>query len=197
MTQVIEFSPGLHISHAAQQLVAAAQADGNATGTFNGIELTATADSNPADIVAEFDRESEARAEKWRNSAAGIAYAKAEDERRASLQAKHNVLMKRLSSLDWSNDAAVLDWLCQMQKPSDYVGVITRCATIISAFEAHGFKAGENTGAAYRDGDRKNMFRYLVGQALDGLDKVGAIHPILLDFSTEWRSRFGVPEPSA
>ena len=81
-----------------------------------------------------------------------------------------------------------------MQGPSDSVGVIVRRETIVSAFEAKGFVAGANCGSDYRDGDRDNMFRYLVGQALDGLKKGPSIHPIINDFAQKWRERFGVKE---
>ncbi len=189
----IEFAAGTHIADAARDLVDAARRLGHVGGIFNGIELTADASTTPEAVVAEFERESAAKAETYRNSPEGQAAQKASDERRADMQAKHDRLMNRLPDLDWSNDAAVLEWLCEMQAPSDHVGVTVLSDTIATEFEQRGFHAGVNTGADYKPNDRDNAFRYLVGQALDGLKSGPAIHPILHRFSAEWRERFGIP----
>lgn len=98
--------------------------------------------------------------------------------------------MRNLPSLDMNNDCAVLAWVCEMQEPSDHVGVIVRRETIVSAFEKAGYVAGANCGPDYRPGNRDNMFRYLVGQALDGLKNGPAIHPIIHKFADEWRREF-------
>lgn len=188
--QHLEFSPGQSIDNAAIQLCAAAAEHGEAVGKFNDVELHAASGYAPTAIVSFYNEECERRAEAYRNSPEGKAAAAKSDRERASLQMKHDKLMARLPSLKWSSDADVLDWLCDMQPCTDRVGVIVRRSTIVQAFEKHGFKAGENTGADYKDGDRANMFRYLVGQALDGLKNGPAIHPILLKFSSEWRVRF-------
>jgi hypothetical protein len=190
---MVDFMPGTHIDRAACELVEAAKVHGEAEGRFNDITLRALSSHTPGEIVAFYNVESELRAEVYRNSPEGKAAARRSDQERSDLQAQHDGLMARLPSLNWQYDAAVLDWLCQMQPCTDLVGVIVRRDTIVQAFEKHDFVAGENTGADYKDGDRKNMFRYLVGQALDGLKNGPAIHPILRKFAAEWRERFGIP----
>lgn len=189
--QHVEFLAGTSIDRAATQLCEAAAVHGEATGKFNDIELHAAAGYAPAGVVSFYHEECQRRAEAYRRSPEGRADAEESDRARVSLQARHDWLVARLPALDWSSDAAVLDWLCKMQPCTDRVGVIVRRNTIVQAFEKHGFKPGLNTGAAYKDGDRANMFRYLVGQALEGLSGP-AIHPILHKFAAEWRERFGV-----
>lgn len=188
----IEFSAGQSIHSAAAQLCAAASEHGEAVGKFNDIELHAAAGDAPEGVISFYNEECERRSKAYRDSPVGKAAALKSDQECAALQAKHDRLMARLSSLDWSNDGAVLDWLCAMQEPSDRVGVIIKRNTIVSAFESHGFKANENCGPDYRDGDRANMFRYLVGQGIAGLKEGPAIHAILHKFVGEWRERFGV-----
>ena len=195
--QTIDFLGGEHIASAAAKLVEAAKAHGAAKGKFNDIELIAKPDSSPDDLVAYFERECAARSEAYRNSPEGKEAAKASNDCRASLQAKHDALMDCLPALDWKNDVAVLDWICAMQEPSDHVGVISRRETIVSAFERHGFKAGANCGKNYRDGDRENTFSYLVGQALSGLKEGPAIHSIIHKFASEWHTRFGITPPKS
>ncbi len=188
----IQFSAGCHLRSAAAQLVKAAKESGEARGMFNDIELRATADTTSTEIEQYFDRETKARSEAYRNSAAGIADAADRKRRRADAQAMHDGLMRKLTDLDFSDDVAVLAWVCAMQDPTDSVGVIVRRDTIVQAFEAKGFEAGANCGFKYRDGDRDNMFRYLVGQALDGLKRGPAINPIIHKFADNWRKLFDV-----
>jgi hypothetical protein len=186
----LEFSAGQSIDNAAIQLCAAAAEHGEATGKFNDIELHAAAGYAPAGVVNFYNEECQRRSEAYRNSPEGKAAARKSNNERADLQAKHDALMARLPALDWSNDAAVLDWICAMQEPSDRVGVIVRRNSIVSAFEARGFHADANCGKDYKPGDRENMFRYLVGQGLSGLKDGPAIHPIIHKFAAEWRAQF-------
>lgn len=190
--QTVHFSAGSHIYRAAIDLVAAAKKHGRASGMFNDIELTATPDTEPDAIVAHYDRECETRATAYKNSPEGKRAAREAQERRTAAQATHDALMSRLPTLDWSDDAAILKWLCDMQQPSDHVGVAVSRNVIVSEFEKRGYRVGENCGKDYKDGDRENMVRYLIGQALDGLKNGPAIHPILHKFAADWRDRFGI-----
>lgn len=186
----IDFGPGTHIDRAAEMLVAAAIEHGAARGSFNEIELAASRNATPSEIVRLYHEECEARTEAYRKSPEGIAAAKRSDDERAALQQKHDALVARLPRLDFGDQVAVLDWLCQMQEPSDRNGVLVKRKTIVAAFEKRGFEAGANCGKDYRPGDRENMFRYLVGQALDGLKNGPAIHGILHKFVGEWKAQF-------
>ena len=190
--RTISFSLGEHISRAAEQLVAAAREHGSAIGWFNEIALTATAETTPKEVVEVFNRECELRAEAYRNSPEGKEAERQREAARSTAQQVHDALMAQLPSLNMADDEAVLDWFCQMQEPSDHVGVIVRRQTIVQAFEKHGFRANENCGADYRPGDRKNMHRYLVGQILSCLKEGLSIHPIFHKFAAEWRQQFGV-----
>ena len=187
----IEFSPGTSIDEAAIRLCETAEAHSEATGTFNGVELHAVAGYAPAAVAKYYDEEQHRRGVAYRNSREGRKAAQDAEDRRAAAQAKHDALMRQLPTLNMADDAAVLAWLCDMQDQSDHSGVIVRRQTIVEKFEKAGYAAGANCGKDYRMGDRDNMFRYLVGQALDGLKNGPAIHPILHKFAAEWREQFG------
>lgn len=185
----VHFLAGSHITQAAKQLVAAAES-GPAFGHFNDIRLNAMPGATVESIVELFNDETVRRHGEYLKSPAGVAAADAREKGRSEAQAAHDGLMVRLRTLDFSNDVAVLDWLCAMQEPSDHVGVILRRQTIVSAFESRGFVESANCGADYKPGNRENMYRYLVGQALNGIKSGPAIHPILHKFVGEWKAEF-------
>lgn len=186
----MDFMPGTHISEAARLLCERAKRDGVATGNFNDVTLRAGIEVTPEDIVAFYDREMARLADEYRRSPEGIAAAKRDDDERRQMQGEHDALVARLPALDMHDQHAVLDWICAMQEPSDRKGVIVKRETIVAHFEKAGYQANENTGPAYDGSDRKNSFRYLVGQALAGLKDGPAIHPIIHKFAGEWRERF-------
>lgn len=189
----IQWGAGTHIDSAAAELARIATEHGEATGVFNDVTLTARTGDTPESIIASFEAQTAARAEAWRNSPEGRASLAERESVRRALQSKHDALMGALPALDFGNDVAVMDWLCAMQEPSDHIGVIRRKETILATFGAKGFRPNVNTGNAYKHGDRENMFRYLVGQALSGLETIGAIHSIIHKFADEWRALIEEP----
>ena len=185
----IEGSPGEHISAAAKRLCAAASEHGQASLKFNDVTLIANAGDTADSVERDFDKQCRERHIAWINSPEGKASAVRRDAQIASMQERHDCLMRDLAALDFTDDVAVLDWLCAMQEPTDHVGVQVDRAGIVAAFARHGFEPNVNTGAAYRDADRDNSFRYLVGQALSTLQAC-AIHGMVNDFTARWKTRF-------
>lgn len=191
MTIQVHFLGGEHISAAAKRLCAWAAEHGSAWGDFNEITLQAKRGSTPEMIVADFERRCNERAEAYRKSPEGIADAKRSAEEVANLQTRHDELLAALSVLDFSNDVAVMDWLCEMQPASDRVGVKIDKRTILSAFAAAGLTPNMNCGQFFDENDRANYHRWIVGQALDGLEKV-AIHGMICVFAERWKVHFGI-----
>lgn len=187
--RTIEFMPGTRVDEAAAELVHVAEKYGEAQGSFNQIMLTAKRDTAPEDIVEYFHRESAARAEAWRNSPEGKAYEARRVADVATNQAVHDRLVAQLPELDFGNPVSVLNWLCAIQGATDHAGVSVNKAAILEAFTAHGFTPGANCGADFRADDSDNVFRWLVGQALDGLQHV-AIHGVIHDFAAGWKAKF-------
>jgi len=89
--RTIEFDAGEHIDLAAKHLLAATTLEDDLTvqGIFNGILLTANAESTPESIVAYYHAESERRAEEYRKSPDGIK-ARREQEGRTQRQTELN-----------------------------------------------------------------------------------------------------------
>ncbi len=186
----IECLAGDHILTAAKRLIKAALDHGEATTTFNGVTLTARPGDTPESIAYAYDRECEALHRAYINSPEGKAAAAARDAEIADLQEKHDCLMRDLLSLDFSSDVAVLDWICSMQESSERIGVVVCRDDIVSIFARHGLLPNVNTGSAFRESDRDNSYRYIVGQALDCLSRGGGIHGIIHHFTDKWKDRF-------
>lgn len=188
----VDFPPGTRIDDAAAMLAQAAWREGAAVGSFNGVELTATPASDAVAIVTEYNRLCAERQEAYRKSPEGIAAAEQANERRRALQDKHDALMDRLPGLLRLDQVAIVDWLCEMQEPSDHIGVIVRRDTIVAAFAKHGYEPGMECGAEFKSEVQASVFRWLVGQALDGLSRGPAIHGIIHKFAAEWKDQFGL-----
>lgn len=187
----LRFEPGEHIDSAAARLIAALAFDPDPHGRFNDITISAKAGDTADAIVARWDVDMAARSEAYRKSPEGIASARAQTERTAALQATADRLMFELLTLDFSNDSAVLAWCEALQEPSDHCGAKLARDVVLGVFRAHGFESSVNCGPDFDGEDRENMFRYLVGQAMAGLEGP-AIHPILHRFAADWRAKFGV-----
>lgn len=187
----VSFMPGDHISAAAARLVEIAKDNATETfGTFNDVEMRATPVSDPAEIVAVWERDMEAAARAYRESPEGRKAEEERQERRRQAQAKHDALMQQLPTLDWDSAVAVLDWFCAMQEPSDHVGVVVKRDSIVRAAEAHGYKPNMNVGPDFRRGHATNEYEYLIGQCLSGLTEGPAIHSIIHKFAADWKRRF-------
>lgn len=187
---VRSFPPGIHLNEAARLLIRDALESGvEQRGTFNELTIVATATSTVDEVVASFERDMQEEISRWRASPEGIASAERQERRRQEAQTIHDNLVATLDDIDWKSDVAVINWLCAIQDATDHSGVNVARQRIIEAFTSRGYEPNANCGEAFRADDRDNHFRWLVGQALDGLRSV-AIHPIVHKFAGEWKERF-------
>ena len=182
---------GEDIRTTAKRIVAMAEeTKGVVQAKFNDIELTANPDTTADRVAAFYGEEQERRTEAYRNSPKGKKAARETEERRVVLQQKHDALMQQLPTLNFADDVAVLDWLCEFQDPSDHIGIVRQQNAVIAAFAAHGYYPSVNTGKDFNENDRDNFARYIIGQALSNLRNVGAIHHLVLRFTTDWKKKF-------
>jgi len=178
----IKLQPGEHLTSAAVKLSALAPAK----CTFNGVTLVARKGTTPEALVAYYNEESERRAERWRESPEGRAYAAERRERQRSLQAKADSLMLRLPRLDFADLSAVLDWLSEMEEPRDHVGVTVDVPRLVAEFTSRGYAPGVNCDTAFDADDPDNFARWIIGQAIKE-----PYYPGVRRFTEEWRKKFG------
>jgi len=98
--------------------------------------------------------------------------------------------IEQLKTLDFVNLALVLDWLCEVQPLTDTIGNDDMCSEIVDIFNKHEFKANVNVGSYYDGNDKYNVALYIIGQALDCLQSIGAIHPVVIGFTKQWKNKF-------
>ena len=183
---------GENVSETAERMVALANETNEVvTAKFNDIEITASPGGDPQAIVSYFHEEYERRVEAYHNSPEGKRAAREREERRVAAQQKHDALIQQLPNLNFADDVAVLDWLCEFQDPSDYTGVVNQQDVVLATFAAHGYYPNVNCGKDFNENDRDNFARWLIGQALDGLrSEVGAIHQVIHKFTDDWKKKF-------
>lgn len=183
---------GEDVSTTAERMIALAkETKGSVRAKFNNIELTATEDSTTEDIVSDFQTKIAEAAKTYRKSPEGQRAARESEERKQEAQRKADALMKQLPNLDFSNQEAVLNWICEFQDPSNYIGVTKDQGAVLKIFAEHGYQPGVNTGEAFNGEDSDNFARYIIGQALNGLrSDVGAIHQVVHKFTDDWKKKF-------
>lgn len=182
----VYFAPGCSIQNAARTLVEIAATGARAFGDFNGVTLTASVGSTADEIVSHYDREMKEAAKRWRASPAGKAVAKERRDTKRKLQAEADALADEVLKLDFANHDAVIAFLGRLQPCSDYTGVNVESADIVQAFKARGLVPNMCVGGDMTD--RETVYRWLVGQALDGLTRGPAIHGVFHTFADDWRA---------
>lgn len=183
---------GENVSTTAERMIALAkETKGSVRTKFNDIELTATEKSTAEDIVSNFQTKITEASETYRKSPEGQRAARESEERKDEAQRRADALMEQLPNLDFNNQEAVLNWICDFQDPSGHIGIVNNQGEVLKIFAEHGYQPGVNTGEAFNGEDRDKFARWVVGQALDGLrGDVGAIHQVVHKFTDDWKKKF-------
>ncbi len=187
----IKFLAGTHVTEAATALAQLANDHGVIyTGDFNDTTMTARPGDSAGFVQSEWQRESNLSAERYRNSPEGKRAALDAENRKSALQAEMDALMQRFETLDYENLDELVQFFDDLAEPSDHIGVSFDRQRIVDKFAWHGFVVSMNCGDAFNRDDRENYAKYLIGQALDGLNSIGAIMGIYRKFAAEWRNKF-------
>lgn len=184
---------GENVSYTAVRLIKIVDLTGQpCTAYFNDIKLVASTGDKSDNIVGFFHQECERRSVEYRESPAGKRAEREAEERRQAAQAKLDQLMTQLPTLDFGNLTTLVNWLDELQDPSDHIGVNRPWQQIVETFVQHGFTPGMNCGENFDEEDEANFAGYLIGQALSGLAcEVHAIHQVYCKFAEDWRTKFG------
>jgi len=159
--------------------------------SFNGTKIKVSHKKHPKALAKFYDNECKRHSAEYRNSPEGKQADHEAEERKLRLQNEADKALSELNSLDFSNLKAVIGWFEQIQDASDHVGVDVKPTHIVNEFLQRGFKPGVNCGKDFNGDDEENFARYIIGQALDNLIHVGAIHHMIGKFAEDWRTKFG------
>lgn len=182
---------GTHITEAAKMLIAfAVENNSKVWMSFNDIKLVANTDSEIGDVVQSFSQQNEEREQAYLKSPAYEADMQQIETKRQEKQNLADTCMRNLPFLNFSDYGTILQWLCCLQESSDCIGVTFDRGLVVNKFLCHGFKPNVNTDSDFNPTNEDNVARYIIGQALDCLQTVGAIHSIINKFTTDWRNKF-------
>lgn len=190
--QVVQFYAGCHILQAAEELVVAAASspEGKARGNFNTVMIVARRVSTPKALVSQWEKKMEAKSKKYSRTAKAKAAASQWAQYEASMQEKYDELMRKLPTLDFKTDTAVLDWLSEYQDPSDFIPVANRDPkAVIDLFAKNGY----DPTAGAEDFDRNNrdeVANNIIVQALYSLATFGSIHQVIPTWIEDWKNKF-------
>lgn len=113
------------------------------------------------------------------------------EELRAFYQSQWDRAMQKLPTLDFANLVSIIDWLGDIRDASDRGDVVKDPMLIVGAFRRHGYVANAGLDGNYNKEDEESVARFIIGQALDGLENDGAIHPLFHLNTRIWRLKFG------
>lgn len=175
----------------AKNMVALAeQTKDTVTAEYNGIPLTTDNTSMAEDVVEAYYAECAKRTEAYRNSPEGKIAAHEASVRLQQAQERYDTLVKQLPDLNFNSDVEVLNWLDKYQEASDR-HIVRQPDVVFKAFVSHGYQPNINMGKDFDANDRDNFARYIIGQALNYIEKHdGSIHQIVGIMVDRWKQRF-------
>lgn len=180
----LEFDAGTHVKEAANALVANAPARAD----FNGVTMRARyATTRPDDVVNQWRRTFEQKAEEWRRSPDGERFARESAKRMHDAQLVVDDCVETLDRVGpamFRSPSAILSWLDRMAPAADHVGVIYDHGAIAALFASEGWAPGANCGVHFDGSDSRNFAGWIVGQWL------ASRWPRVTYFIEQWRETF-------
>ena len=193
----IEAEMGDHIVHFVKRLIAEKKRlidHSFIEGEFNHVLFHVTDDSTEQELLAHFNAELDRQRAEYE---ASDAYKLRQQENEAELEILNTeaaVLMEQLRTLDVSDYKKVLFWIKKFQPYSDRSGVTFSKREILERFTQNGYLPNANVGENFKNENEENHARWIIGQALDGIQTVGAMHQMVVIFAERWEEKFLVSQ---
>lgn len=160
-------------------------------GEFNGVTVIVTEESTPESIYEDYKKQLEEQQKAYEQTEEYKLRQIEREERAKNLNYESTYMLGQLFTINWSNYDQILTWLHDYQPISDHVDVKVPKEQLIKLFTENGYGINVNTGKNFDKENEENFARYIIGQALDNFEHVGAIHPILQKFVNDWKEKFG------
>lgn len=177
---------GQSIQTAAKAMIAlAVESQEPVLSEFNGIVIVGEPQDSYSKIVTRYHEASKKQHEEYLASPEGKKAAADSEDRRLMLQKRADALMAALPHLVFTDVGEVLEWFCAAEEPRDHIGVTISFDTIRDILAAHGYEAGANCSDDFKEDDRENFARWIIGQALSN-----PCPPLVNHFANKWRERF-------
>lgn len=185
----IPYSPtaGTHISEAIEKAISLATGHRDPVEfSFNGVCLIVNEESAPAEVEKLFYMTLELN-----GKAHDTPIRRAEEEaRRRKYQEELDAFLPTLHALDMASQSDVLHWLCNFETLSSWTFVNFDRERVLAKFTEAGYvpsdfcKDVDESVDQWRERvGRDGEFRWIVGQALDGIKHIGCPHQMIHTFS--------------
>lgn len=177
---------GTNIDDGIKEMIALAKSSGGKVqSSINGIvdlvvDENSDFDKTFAEVMIEIDKD-----HKKREEASEKRY---ESEKREA-EPKIRILIESLSGLDFKNEEALLDWIYDFEKVSNYAENVDN-EKIFALFIENGYQSDANAGEALDRHDKNSHARYIIGQALSCLKAHKPILQMIPEFIKEWKAEF-------
>jgi hypothetical protein len=192
--EIIEYDSGRSrtVDDTVEGMIKLAEKTGKVVrGKHNGVSFTTENCSTVEDVLENWKESNDASLEEYYLSPEGKKNAREEKEQREKEQQKYDALVEQLPNLDFANYAAVLDWFCEIQGPSDRTGVVKDPEDIIIPFLEHGYHLHIDKKEGFME-DRDRYARNIVSNCLYGLrGRGGYVHPAIHSATNNWKKKFG------
>ena len=188
---------GEKISEVIEQMIILAKKNKESImAKFNDIMFTVNEKSVAKDVIAEFENKMAENAGRYQNSPKGKYNICKSEQLKKEMQQKYNILMQQLPSLDFANNVAVLDWLCNFQIVTNHIDIVKRVKhqrEVLVIFAEHSYQPNMNTGKSFNSKNRDIFACFIIGQALKGLQNNNVlINPVIRKFTNDWKKKFTI-----
>lgn len=183
---------GEHIVEYAKRLIGVLNCEqrNKLEGEFYGISFVVTNDSTIESIIEDYERQCQKTHEEYTHSEEYKIKKEREKMELKHLNKQANEYMNQLNTVDFNNYGELLKWLECIQPLTNTMGINTLDHQMVDVFMNNGFEPNVNTGEDLIEEDEENFARYIIGQCLDQLQDVGAIHPMVVVFIEQWKNKF-------
>jgi len=189
---VYEALAGDHVKDAFKKMVKISKEKNvDVVSDFNGDKLKVFKDSNltPEELYGDYLEKQNEHMMNYHNSDKYKESKKKDAEELAKAQAKMKEFKNELATLDFNNEAVVLDWLCKYESLS-WGEEENGSENVIYTFNKNGYKISTAALDPKFLHDKDKLARHIIGQALYGMHSHGAPHQIIHEHTKQWKKEF-------
>lgn len=184
----VEAYPGCEITRTCASAIAmAAEHKLPVQFDFNGVLIKATASDEVEGLVSKWRAELDAKAAEYKASPEGQRRAEEDRQRQAEREATANQLIADLPTA-LTSEATTVAWVGKFAEVSDYIGLTDDKQAVAAAFESAGYIRNDCVGNPAVKTNKTVFARWLVGQAIDHLQKGMGIHQVAVRFAAEYKA---------
>lgn len=159
-------------------------------GEFNGVNLFVDDNSTIDSIVNDYHVGLEKNAEEYRKTDEYKERDQQRKEETKRLQSEADVKMEEFKIMDKTNTLTLLQWLSDFQQYSDRIDINIDNRLILNELKSLGYTSGINCEDEFKAKNKDNVAAWIVGQCIECLERVGAIHQVVQKFVEDWKKEF-------